>query len=1071
MYRFPRHHSMILLVIVGIVVSTLLASAPLRANTLAQSKPEERPCLVPPEPKPPCPDCAERMEYERHQQKRLAQRCPPPTATAALTASTVVQIGGSVSNVVVANSYAYVSVGSTLKVISIANQAQPQVVGEIAAANIIETLVAVGNYVYLAIGSGGLQIVDVTTPTNPVVAGSYDTPGYTDDLVVAGTYAYLADSSALRIVQVSNPTAPSEVGSYIPANGNFIYAISPYNNMMILATYNGIEIIGFANGLNQPTKISEYTFSYGLIQDVVVADNYAYLTSGYYRSLYILDLSDPLNIVVANTYTVNNNAYQHDLAILGNRIYFVGEGILTILDRTDPIQLSTVQTYDSLGYIESLTIGDNNLYVADQDAFRIVGTVDLSVVGTWESRLPTYVHSLTVVGSYAYMAEGAAGLRIYATNAQRQLQRISTTRTPNYANRVLVVGNRAYVLDGGVAIINLATPAAPQLLSYYDTPGYANDIQVIGNYAVVADGSAGVCILNIADPANPSIVSRFQGLDYVSRVFVRDNLIYAVSAFSGLSIINMADPANPYELGFYDMSDPVYGNDPIYGAFVDQQTYVASYGVIRVLDTSQPKKPAILGEYQAATQKYNFTIANGVVYITDIYGVRALNVDNPSNIRELGFYSVNGYIEDVTQSGGYIYTAAAYGGLAIAQAYSHTLGVKIYLPAVQRLNLPIACNDNENTTPSNDTVLGAGLLNPNQPCVGSFADDEEGLDDNYSIQLAAGQTITIDLAQPILDQATASPDYDLILYRKQPDGNITEVKNSRTAVMNERLTHTPERGGTFFIRVNLYKKSANVANTYTLNASTNALACGDSEPNDTFDTASLLQTATNWCVGALEHAATGEQGTSIDYYKLNVSANQLVSTQIEPTLAGAVVDFYLYDQYHQLLGSSVNSATSNERLLVHTNNATFARIAPNQLLSSATNSYRLNVTSFGRACNDVEPNNVFTMTSPLITDGQPCFGDFEGSDAITQALDFYNVSLIAGQSLQVTLDGMPSGSDYDLALVDTNGNWLTSSGYFGLRRDQITYVSAAGGSYTLRVNSYRRTSRAPNTYTLTATVN
>ena len=51
-----------------------------------------------------------------------------------------------------------------------------------------------------------------TTATDPDEIGFYVTPGWAEDVALAGDYAYIADlDSGLRIVDVSEPTSPSEV--------------------------------------------------------------------------------------------------------------------------------------------------------------------------------------------------------------------------------------------------------------------------------------------------------------------------------------------------------------------------------------------------------------------------------------------------------------------------------------------------------------------------------------------------------------------------------------------------------------------------------------------------------------------------------------------------------------------------------------------------------------------------------------------------------------------------------------------------------------------------------------------
>jgi hypothetical protein len=53
-----------------------------------------------------------------------------------------------------------------------------------------------GAYAYVAAGSSGLRVIDVSDPAAPVEVGFYDTPGEAWGVAVAGDYVHLADGSA-----------------------------------------------------------------------------------------------------------------------------------------------------------------------------------------------------------------------------------------------------------------------------------------------------------------------------------------------------------------------------------------------------------------------------------------------------------------------------------------------------------------------------------------------------------------------------------------------------------------------------------------------------------------------------------------------------------------------------------------------------------------------------------------------------------------------------------------------------------------------------------------------------------
>ena len=139
------------------------------------------------------------------------------------------QIGGSTEAVAVQGNYAYLGVGPRLMVLNVSDPANPRKVGQTAVLpDLVQDVYATGNYAYVA--DGDLRVIDVSIPAAPAEVGFYDTLGYARDVYVAGNYAYVADGD-LRVIDVSIPAAPAEVGFYdtpryaldVYVTGNYAY--------------------------------------------------------------------------------------------------------------------------------------------------------------------------------------------------------------------------------------------------------------------------------------------------------------------------------------------------------------------------------------------------------------------------------------------------------------------------------------------------------------------------------------------------------------------------------------------------------------------------------------------------------------------------------------------------------------------------------------------------------------------------------------------------------------------------------------------------------------------------------
>ena len=74
-------------------------------------------------------------------------------------------------------------------------------------------------YAYVADDRSGLRVIDVSTPSAPVEVGFVDTPDRAWSVAVEGRYAYVVwgvsypSEGGLLVIDVSTPSAPVEVGS------------------------------------------------------------------------------------------------------------------------------------------------------------------------------------------------------------------------------------------------------------------------------------------------------------------------------------------------------------------------------------------------------------------------------------------------------------------------------------------------------------------------------------------------------------------------------------------------------------------------------------------------------------------------------------------------------------------------------------------------------------------------------------------------------------------------------------------------------------------------------------------
>ena len=304
----------------------------------------------------------------------------------------------------------------------------------------------IGIYAFVADLYIGLRIIDVSDPTNPTEVGFYDTPGDIRDVYVSWNYAYVADGSpGLRIIDVSDPTNPTEVGFYdTPGYACGVYVSGSY--AYVADGSPGLRIIDVSDPSN-PTEVG-YCDTTDCNFNVNVSGNYAYAGTGN-LGLIIIDVLVPANPFEVGFYQAP--LWVEDCPLSGRYAYLGLCGFKDI--KTD---------------IKEVTISERDAHLPELDCFEIIDVSNPSnpfKVGS--CYIPSYVFGVYVSGNYAYTAAYEAGLRI----------------------------------------IDISDPTSPFVVGYYDTIGnYDYEVYVLGNYAYVADFGGYFRVIDISDPTMPSQV-------------------------------------------------------------------------------------------------------------------------------------------------------------------------------------------------------------------------------------------------------------------------------------------------------------------------------------------------------------------------------------------------------------------------------------------------------------------------------------------------------------------------------------------------------------------------------------
>ncbi|MEJ2627839.1 MAG: hypothetical protein P8078_04720, partial [bacterium] len=258
--------------------------------------------------------------------------------------------------------YAYCSNGGYLDIVDVSGV--PSSTGKVALPEPLYNVVVSGNYAYVADGQSGLRIIDISTPATPFEVGHYNTNGTAYDVVYASDTVYVADGAGgLKVIDVSTKTAPTLVGLY--STGGIARSIDfcDYNiqGKHVLVSYysdnhvvtdDGVRIFDVtdAENINQPGNIfltKDKAWDIKIGTRTLDPDTLAFVADGD-SGLMMIDISDPTSFAQTGTsYDATFEVLSVDYMSAAEQVLLsAGEnGLVTVdVSAADPAGLGNLDT-------------------------------------------------------------------------------------------------------------------------------------------------------------------------------------------------------------------------------------------------------------------------------------------------------------------------------------------------------------------------------------------------------------------------------------------------------------------------------------------------------------------------------------------------------------------------------------------------------------------------------------------------------------------------------------------------------------------------------------------------------
>jgi len=392
-----------------------------------------------------------------------------------------------------------------IDVIDVSNPASPTLVTSLANGKNADIMFD-GDYGYIASREFGLTVLDVSTPTAPTIINTFSTNGVLRKvsygaISLSGTitgHIFTAEVSALGAVNVSAPASMAYSGFVevnAPADG-ICYTADFDGNIAYVAYYRHIRALDITSP-SAMTELGNYLVAdTAVVKKVVHKDHIVYAPSKM-PGLKAIDFSNPSNpTLLATVIDVRVN----DVAISGDYVYAAtsdnGIGIVDVSTANAPVLV---------GY----AAGSTDLYGEGVSAYG-----DVMVQSTWDAlyffdistpEAPTLADSqplvtgtswLTLDANYAYVHDFDT-LRIFDISTLTDVVQVSAIFTDgSWDGDAAREGNYVYVNveTNGIKVYDVSDITAPVEVAHYDMLNVARGISVRNGMAYVGEKEGGLSV-------------------------------------------------------------------------------------------------------------------------------------------------------------------------------------------------------------------------------------------------------------------------------------------------------------------------------------------------------------------------------------------------------------------------------------------------------------------------------------------------------------------------------------------------------------------------------------------------
>ncbi|HLB95304.1 MAG TPA: hypothetical protein VJK26_00125, partial [Patescibacteria group bacterium] len=484
-----------------------------------------------------------------------------------------------------------------------------------------------GNYAYVGTTDNNFKVIQVSDPTKPSVVGSLTLGETINGITISGTKAYVsAGTVGLVIVNVSSPSAPNILGTL--NTPGFARASAISGTTAVIADEAAMIT---ADVSNPAAPQQRGTLATSTASDVVISGSYAFVAdAGAGGGLVVANIANPSLPQKLTTLVARGNLV--GLTLAGSYLYGVDSSGLTTNNGLEVFDISSPSAPRSVGFLALTGFLRARLVLSGSTALVASGQNGLATVNVATPASPQLIANLLKVDRVGAVA--TSGSYLYAANffgllTNLWIFNISQANSPVHVatmnlgsvNDLTIEGNYLYAADGNtLKIINIQNPSQPVQVSSLNLPDYASGLAVTGGKAYIADSLAGLVIVNVSNPSAPTISGQTDTPGYAFGVAVSGSIAILADGTGGIRSIDVTDSSAPRLLGSLSTA-------------------------------SAARDVAISGSYAYVAAGRNLTVDKAALY--------AVNFSNPSALQQtdLRLFRLSAYALGVSISGTNLFVA------------------------------------------------------------------------------------------------------------------------------------------------------------------------------------------------------------------------------------------------------------------------------------------------------------------------------------------------------------------------------------------------------------------------------